>query len=222
MIHEFRNRQHAGQLLAEKLVEFADREDAIVLALPRGGVPVGFELAKRLRLPLDVVVVRKLGVPGHSELAMGAVASGGVRVLHRDLIAQVGIGEEEIELVTRRELEELARRESAYRSGRPHPLLARRTVLLVDDGVATGSTMEAAIDALRQHHPKAIVVAVPTIAASTKAELREQADDVVSVIAPHFFRSVGEWYADFSQTTDEEVTQILDEAAGGAAEQRRE
>ena len=205
----FRDRRDAGRLLAEKLAAYANRPDALVLALPRGGVPVAYEVARALGAPLDVFVVRKLGVPGYEELAMGAVATGGVRVLNDQLVERLGIPEQMIDAVAARELQELARRERRYRGGRPPPDVRGRTVILVDDGLATGATMHAAIEALRQQKPTRIVVAVPTASPETCEEMKTKADDVICAITPAPFQAVGRWYQDFSQTTDEEVEALL-------------
>ena len=213
----FRDRTEAGQLLAEKLTAYAGRHDVQVLALPRGGVPVAYEVAKALRAPLNVFVVRKLGVPGHEELAMGAIASGGVCVMNDDVVRALRIPERVIESVTARERQELERRERAYRGRRPAPDVEGRTVILVDDGLATGSTMRAAVAALRRLGPGRIVVAVPTAARSTCEEFRHLADECVCDITPEPFYAVGLWYADFSQTTDEEVRALLEQAQGHGA-----
>src|SRR3984893_2621582 len=205
----FRDRREAGRLLAEKLAAYANRPDVLVLALPRGGVPVGYEVARALGAPLDVFVVRKLGVPGYEELAMGAVATGGVRVLNEQLVERLGIPEQMIDAVAARERQELARRERLYRGGCPPPDVRGRTVILVDDGLATGATMHAAIEALRQQHPARIVVAVPTASPETCEEMKTKADDVICAITPEPFHAVGRWYRDFSQTTDEEVRLLL-------------
>jgi predicted phosphoribosyltransferase len=209
----FHNRSDAGQKLAAKLLNYANRPDVLVLALPRGGVPVGFEVAQALHAPLDVFLVRKLGVPGREELAMGALASGGVRVLNEDVVNQLGIHDEVIDAVTTEEARELTRRERAYRDDRPFPQVQGATILLVDDGLATGSTMRAAVAALRQQGPARIVVAVPVGAAETCDELRRIADEVVCVRTPEPFWAVGIWYEDFSQTTDEEVHDLLERVA---------
>jgi predicted phosphoribosyltransferase len=195
--------------LAEKLRTYANRLDVIVLALPRGGVPVAYEVATALRAPLDVFLVRKLGVPGYEELAMGAVATGGVRVLNEEIVQGLRIPDYVIDAVAAWELQELARRERVYRGDRPQPNVRGATVILVDDGLATGATMFAAIKALRQQQPAQIVVAVPTAAPKTCDEMKTQADDVVCAITPEPFHSVGLWYEDFSQTTDEEVRELL-------------
>lgn len=206
----FRDRVQAGQLLSRKLNHYADRTDVIVLALPRGGVPVGREVARLLHAPLDVFLVRKLGTPGQEELAMGAIASGGIRVLNDEVVDTLRVPPEVIDFVTARELRELARRERLYREGRPAPDVAGRTVILVDDGLATGSTMRAAVAALRQAKPKRIVVAVPVAAASTCRDLRGEAEEVVCLHMPEPFYSVGFWYEDFSQTSDEDIREMLE------------
>jgi erythromycin esterase-like protein/predicted phosphoribosyltransferase len=205
----FRDRREAGRRLAEKLVTYANRPDVLVLALPRGGVPVAYEVTRALGAPLDVFVVRKLGVPGYEELAMGAVATGGVRVLNDQLIERLGMPEPLIDAVTAREQQELTRRERLYRGGRPPPDVRGRTVILVDDGLATGATMQAAIEALRQQNPARIVVAVPTASPDTCDEMKKKADDVICAMTPEPFYAVGRWYQDFSQTTDEEVRELL-------------
>lgn len=206
----FKDRTEAGQFLAEKLIKYANRPDVIVLALPRGGVPVAYEVASRLKAPLDVFVVRKLGVPGHEELAMGAIASGGVRVLNPDVLSYIRIHEAIIDQVTECELSELQRREQLYRGTRRPLDLKGRTVIVVDDGLATGSTMRAAVKALRQKHPKKIVVAVPVGARETCDSFQNEVDTMaVCAITPEPFHSVGLWYRDFSQTTDEEVRDLL-------------
>ena len=205
----FRNRTDAGRQLAEKLAAYADRPDVLVLALPRGGVPVGFEVARALGAPLDVFLVRKLGVPGYEELAMGAVATGGVRVLNDEIVRGLGISEHEIDAVVARELRELSRRDRLYRGDRPPSDVAGRTVILVDDGLATGATMQAAVQALRQQQPGRIVAAVPTASPDTCQVLKAEADDVICAITPEPFFAVGHWYDDFTQTTDDEVRELL-------------
>jgi predicted phosphoribosyltransferase len=205
----FRDRREAGRLLATKLSAYANRPDVLVLALPRGGVPVAHEVARALGAPLDVFVVRKLGVPGYEELAMGAVASGGVRVLNHQLVRRLGIPNHLIESVAEQERQELARRERLYRGGRPTPDVRGRTVILVDDGLATGATMHAAVEALRQLQPARIVVAVPTASPETCEEMRAKVDDVICAITPEPFHAVGRWYQDFAQTTDDEVRNLL-------------
>ena len=210
---QFFNRTEAGQILAENLGSYANREDVVVLALPRGGVPVAAEVAKGLNAPLDVFVVRKLGLPGHPELAMGAIASGGVRVFNGEVVNALRIPDEVIDTVSGQELIELQRREKAYRAGLPPLDVEGKIVIVVDDGVATGSTMLAAVSALRQLNAGRIVVAAPVIAASTYYELRRAADEVAAVIMPENFYAVGLWYKDFSQTSDEEVRDLLAQAA---------
>jgi predicted phosphoribosyltransferase len=214
MVSRFQDRREAGRLLAEKLGAYANRPDVLVLALPRGGVPVAYEVARALRAPLDVFIVRKLGVPGYEELAMGAVATGGVRVLNDELVRALSIPDYVIDAITAWEREELARRERLYRGDRPPPDVQDRTVILVDDGLATGATMHAAIAALRQQQPDRIVVAVPTGSPQTCDALRAEVDDVICAITPEPFHSVGLWYKDFSQTTDDEVRELLARATG--------
>jgi predicted phosphoribosyltransferase len=209
----FLDRRAAGQALASRLASYADRADILVLALPRGGVPVAFEVARTLGAPLDVFLVRKLGAPGHEELALGAIASGGVRVLNDDLVRRLRITPSEIAEVTAREERELGRREAAYRGSRPRVPVAGRTVILVDDGLATGASMKAAVAALRAEQPARVVVAVPVAAADTCDELRRDVDDVVCAATPEPFVAVGAWYEDFAQTSDEEVRRLLAEAA---------
>ncbi|MGZ5536984.1 MAG: phosphoribosyltransferase [Chthoniobacterales bacterium] len=205
----FRDREEAGELLAEELKSFADHDDVIVLALPRGGVPVGAQIAKHLHLPLDVFLVRKLGLPGYPELAMGAIASGGARALNMDVFHSVHIPREMFDDVVAREQEELARREKAYRDDLPPPHVKGKTVILVDDGIATGSTMMAAIGALRKLHAGKIVVAAPVIAESTLNQIKHAADKVVVILVPELFYGVGGVYEDFSQTTDSQVRELL-------------
>lgn len=208
----FRDRYEAGETLAEQLRQYAGRPDVVVLALPRGGVPVGYVVARELGVPLDVFVVRKLGTPGQPELAMGAIASGGVRVLNPDVVDAMGIPEWAIERVTAEEQAELERRERQYRGERP-PLDARgKTAILVDDGLATGSTMRAAAAALRLEGAAKIVVAVPVASRATCDQLRAEGDDVVCASTPEPFYAVGQWYKDFAQTTDEEVHDLLERA----------
>jgi putative phosphoribosyl transferase len=214
----FRDRREAGRLLAADLRVYAGRDDATVLALPRGGVPVAYEVARALGLPLDVFIVRKLGVPGHEELALGAIASGGVRVLNEDVVRHVPNADRVIERVTAEETRELARREIEYRDGRTAPELRGKTVILVDDGLATGATMRAAVTALRKREVAAVVVGVPVASPDACAELREEVDEIVCGLTPAHFRAVGQFYEDFSQTTDEEVQRLLTSAA--AAERR--
>jgi putative phosphoribosyl transferase len=209
----FRDRVEAGRLLAEHLRAYEGRDDAIVLALPRGGVPVAYEVAKALGLPLGVFVVRKLGVPGHEELAMGAIASGGVLLLDEGLVRALGLGREELEQAVASEVRELQRREEAYTGGREPPELEGKTVILVDDGLATGSTMRAAAEAVRRLNPARIVVAVPVASPETCEEFRDVVDETVCVLTPSPFRAVGLWYDDFSQTSDDEVRRLLADAA---------
>jgi putative phosphoribosyl transferase len=206
----FKNRTEAGQFLAEKLTKYANRPDVVVLALPRGGVPVAYEVAKQLNAPLDVFVVRKLGVPGHEELAMGAIAAGGVRVLNPDVLSYLLIHEAIIDRVAEFELSELKRRERLYRGNRPPLEVKGKTVIIVDDGLATGSTMRAAVKALRQKQPNKIVVAVPVGARETCDSFKNEVDTMaVCAITPEPFQAVGLWYQDFSQTTDDEVHELL-------------
>jgi predicted phosphoribosyltransferase len=212
MERAFANRTEAGCLLAEKLIKYADRDDVIVLGLPRGGVPVAYEVAKRLRAPLDVFIVRKLGVPGFEELAAGAIASGGVRVLNEDVMRAIPHGDEAIEAVTARETAELERREHEYRDGRPAPELRDRVVILVDDGLATGATMRAAVKGLRQSGAAKIVVAVPVGPPETCHEIEQDADETICLSTPDFFQAVGQYYEDFSQTSDDDVRELLSSA----------
>ncbi len=212
MESRFKNRLDAGRFLAERLSKYANRPDVQVLALPRGGVPVGYEVATALNAPLDVFLVRKLGVPGHEELAMGAIATGGVQVLNHDLIAHLRISDEVIAEVVTREQRELQRRENLYRGGHAARPVHDRVALLVDDGLATGSSMRAAALALHQHKPSAIVVAVPVAAQQTCDEFRAEVDEVICAVTPEPFYAVGLWYEDFSQTTDEEVRDLLGRA----------
>jgi putative phosphoribosyl transferase len=212
MVARFRDRREAGERLAAALGEYANQRDVIVLALPRGGVPVGFEVARALGVPLDIFVVRKLGLPGHEELAMGALASGGVRVLDPDLIRVAGVSEDDVERVTAAEQTELQRRERLYRGDRPFPDVAGKTVILVDDGLATGATMQAAVAATRAKGPARVIVAVPVAAAETCDAFHAIADDVICAVTPEPFRAVGVWYEDFSETTDDEVRALLERA----------
>lgn len=205
----FKDRADAGRLLAEQLSAYANRPDVLVLALPRGGVPVAFEIAHELHAPLDIFLVRKLGVPGHEELAMGAIATGGVCVLNKEVISYLGISQEEIEPVAATEQKELERRERIYRDNRPPPDLQGRTVILVDDGLATGSTMHAAVEAARKQSPARIVVAVPIAAPAVCNDFKEEVDEIVCGLTPESFFAVGFWYQDFSQTTDEEIRELL-------------
>lgn len=210
----YADRRDAGRALAAALApRYAGAPDLAVLALPRGGVPVGFEVARRLGGPLDVFVVRKLGLPGQEELALGAVASGGVRVLNEDLVQRLRVPRGVIDEVTATEMHELARRELAYRAGRPPLDVSGRIAILVDDGLATGSTMRAAVAGLRQRGPRRVVIGVPIAPTSTCEELAPEVDDIVCAVTPEPFFAVGQWYEDFSQTTDAEVRELLDEAA---------
>jgi putative phosphoribosyl transferase len=204
-----KDRAEAGRLLADRLSGYAYREDVLVLALPRGGVPVAFEIAKRLNTPLDVFVVRKLGVPWHQELAMGAIATGGIRVLNDDVVKAYGLTDDEIALAEVKEKREMERRERAYRGERAAPEVRGRTVILVDNGVATGTTMLAAIAALRELQPARVIVAVAVAPRSTYEQLRAEADEVVCLFAPETLYAVSLWYEDFEQTTDEEVRDLL-------------
>ena len=213
MSDHFHNRIDAGERLARKLTKYAQRADVLVLALPRGGVPVGFVVARQLQVPLDVLIVRKLGVPGQEELAMGAIALGAACALNPKVISDLGISNDTIAAAIAREQPELERRARAYRGSRPAPDVRDRTVILVDDGIATGATMKTAVQALRAELPRRLVVAAPTIAAETCDRLREEADEVVAVLTPVDFSSVGQWYADFTQTTDAEVCELLAKAA---------
>ncbi len=212
----FRNRSEAGQLLAGKLGHYAGRPDVIVLALPRGGVPVAAEIARRLRLPLDVLLVRKLGVPGHPELAMGAIAAGGVEVLNHALIEELGVPAAAVQQVAVREQLELDRRDRLFRGNRPPLNVQDRTAIVVDDGLATGATMEAAIYALQRSGAAEVVVAVPVGARETCERLAGIADDVVCLSMPEPMNAVGLWYQDFTQTSDEEVRRLLDEFGSSA------
>jgi len=209
----FIDRRHAGRVLASRLTDYAGRDDVIVLALPRGGVPVAYEVASALGVPMDIFLVRKLGTPGHRELAMGAIASGGVRVLNEDVVRWYGISEAAIEHIAREEQEELARRERAYRDDRPAPDLANRIVILIDDGLATGSTMRAAAHAVRAQRPARVVIAVPVGAPQTCSELAAIADEVICVNTPEPFSAVGQWYLNFDQTDDTEVRELLRKSA---------
>ncbi len=208
----FRDRRDAGRKLAQELSTYAGRPDVIILALPRGGVPVAYEVALALNTPLDIFIVRKLGLPGREELAFGAIASGGVRVLNDDIVQTLKIPQTMIDMVTRRELQELERRERAYRGDRHGPEVHGRTVILIDDGLATGASMRAAVAALRLQNPARIVVAVPTAAPETCEAFRPEVDEIVCATTPEPFYGVSRWYEDFSQTTDEEVRALLEEA----------
>ena len=208
----FQNRTEAGRELAERLTAYTNREDVIVLGIPRGGVIVAYEVARELNAPLDVFMLRKLGVPGHEEFAFGAIASGGVRVLDRHVIRTLGLSNLDIELVTSMEKKELKRRELAYRGERPALLLKGRTVIVVDDGIATGASMHAGLTALRELEPTHIVVAVPVAPASVCSLLKPGVDELVCVSAPLSFRGVGQFYDDFSQVSDAEVIELLKRA----------
>jgi predicted phosphoribosyltransferase len=208
----FLDRADAGRQLAKTLTAYGGRSDVVILGLPRGGVPVAFEVARELRAPLDVFLVRKLGVPGHPELAMGAIAEGGVEVLNDDLIRDLGIPQKMVQEVAVRERMELDRRDTLYRGGRPLPAVRGRIVILVDDGLATGSTMQAAVTALRRLEPASIVVAAPVGAHETCDRLGQFANEVVCLIAPQQFQAVGLWYDQFAQTTDDEVKQLVGSA----------
>jgi len=212
----FRDRAEAGRHLLSKLGAYQGRPDVLVLGLPRGGIPVAYEVARGLGAPLDVFVVRKLGVPGQEELAMGAIATGGVRIVNRDVVDALHIPPDVVDRAAVEEARELERREQSYRGERPEPQVAGKTVILVDDGLATGSTMRAAVAALRQQGPARIVVAVPVAAPSTCQELRREVDEIVCFATPEPFMAVGRFYDDFAQTTDEEVTELLAAARAGA------
>jgi putative phosphoribosyl transferase len=214
----FRDRVDAGEILARHLDHFYGRDDVLVLALPRGGVPVGFQVARALGAPLDVFLVRKLGVPGHEELAMGAIASGGVRVMNHQVVRMSGVTPRQIAAAVAREEEELRRREREYRGERPMPEVRGKTVILVDDGLATGATMRAAAQALEAQGPARLVVAVPVAAAETCREFTAEVDEVVCAVTPEPFWGVGMWYQDFGQTTDDEVRELLRRAATGPGE----
>lgn len=205
----YADRREAGQVLAERLRKYTGRGDTVVLALPRGGVPVAFEVAEALGAPMEVFLVRKLGTPGHRELAMGAIASGGIRVLNEEVVRWLGITPEQIDAVAADELRELERRQAVYLDGRAPLPLEGRVVILVDDGLATGSTMRAAVQAVKQRGPSHVVVAVPVGAPDSCAEMSTVADEVICGRTPHPFSAVGQWYADFAQTTDEEVLALL-------------
>ena len=208
----FKNRREAGWSLAKKLEHYGGRDDVVVLALPRGGVPVGYEVAVRLKVPLEIFLVRKLGVPGHEEYAMGAIASGGLWFVNDEVVRQIGITREQIKRIVEREEQELERRTENYGTEFSRGDVRGQTVILVDDGLATGSTMRAAIAALKQKHPAKIVVGVPVASSSTCEELEREVDEVVCVRQPGHFYAVGEWYEDFSQTSDDEVRELLHRA----------
>jgi len=220
MAARFRDRFEAGRVLASLLKHRAHDPDCIVLALPRGGVPVGYEVARALQAPLDVFIVRKLGLRGHPEFAIGAIGSGGVRVLNSEAVRALNVSDAEIEDTARQEQEELERREVIFRGTRPPVDVHGRNVILVDDGLATGSTMRAAVVALRQKHPRSITVAVPVSATDSCHEFRADVDEIICARTPEPFIAVGLWYDDFTQTTDEEVRELLEEAAGFASAER--
>lgn len=215
----FVNRNDAGRRLAEELAGYRNRSDVVVLGIPRGGVPVAFEVAKRLSAPLDIFLLRKLGVPGHEELAFGAIASGGVRWLDLEVIRALRISDEAIESVTTAEVKELKRRERAYRGEQPPLNVKGKTVIVVDDGIATGSSIRAGIQALRQLQPARIVVAAPVAPIRTCNQLKSEADDVVCVLTPQSFYAIGQFYEDFSQVSDEEVLALLGKATQAAMKQ---
>jgi putative phosphoribosyl transferase len=208
----FQDRREAGQALAKELSDYADREDVVVLGLPRGGVPVAFEVSEALDVPLDVFVVRKLGLPRNPELAMGAIASGGVRVMNDEVLRRSSVSDEEIEAVVEEERDKLEAREKIYRGARPRVDLEGKTVLLVDDGLATGATMRAAVSALREHDPAKVVVTVPTAPPETCSEFEDRVDEILCLETPRSFMGVGGSYRDFSQTTNEEVRDLLERA----------
>lgn len=218
----FQDRVEAGRRLAAKLAGYADRDDVLVLAIPRGGVAVAFEVAQALRAPLDILLVRKLGAPGQRELAMGAIASGGVRVLNRQVVDELGITEKQLAETVAVQEAELERRERLYRGARPGVSVQGKVVILVDDGIATGSSMLAAIDALRTLHPKKIVVAVPVASFHADQEMNRAADDFVSVLRPESFFAIGEFYGNFAQMEDSEVQALLERAAHSLAVARQQ
>lgn len=208
----FKNREDAGRKLANKLLKYTHRNDVIILALPRGGVPVAYEVAKKLKVPMDVFLVRKLGVPGQEELAMGAIASGGVEVLNKDIVQSIGISRNTIDKVAEKEHKELERREKYYRGDRPKPEIKGKHVMLIDDGLATGASMRSAVRAVRSWNPAEVIVAVPTSAPDTCELFEYEADKIICLSTPEPFYGVGAWYEDFSQTTDEEVSDLLEKA----------
>lgn len=211
-MEKFIGRCEAGKILANKLKIYANRSDVLLLALPRGGVPVAYEIAESLSIPLDVFIVRKLGVPGHEELAMGAIAIGGTVVFNEEIVHQLHISKAVIDQIIKLEQDELNRREIKYRGNRPFPKLTGKTIILVDDGIATGATMKAAIQALRQLKPASIIIAVPVAGIETCEEMEKIADKVICPLKPQYFYAVGQWYQDFSQTSDEEVYELLNKA----------
>jgi putative phosphoribosyl transferase len=208
-VTQFRDRTEAGRLLASKLSEYTNRKDVLVLALPRGGVPVGFEVAKALNVPLDIIVVRKLGVPGHEELAMGAIAPGGLRVLDAGVVQRSHVSNSTIDSIVAKEQAEMERREKVYRGNSPAPEVRDKTVILVDDGLATGSTMRVAAAAVRRGEPAQIVVAVPTAPPSSVHDLRTEVDELIAYMTPRLFFGVGQWYQKFNQVSDDEVCALL-------------
>ena len=208
----FKDRKDAGKKLAQKLSAYSERPNGLILALPRGGVPVAYEVALSLRIPVDIFIVRKLGVPGREELAFGAIASGGVRVLNGDVVRMLSIPDEVINFVAKREFQELQRREQLYRGNRPAPDVRNRTVILIDGGLATGASMRAAVAGLRALHPARIVIAVPTAAPEACEAFQSEVDEIICAVTPELFYGVGRWYEDFSQVTDEEVRTLLQEA----------
>ena len=211
-MRQFRNRHEAGKELAQRLSKFYEQPNVVVLALPRGGVPVGYEVALALNAPLDIFIVRKLGLPGQKELAIGAIASGGIRILNETIIHELKLDQAVINRITEQELQELKRREGHYHGNRTVPEIHDRTVILVDDGLATGASMLAAVHALRRQHPAKTIVAIPVAASQAIDLLRSEVDEVIYVLAPEPFEGVGKWYERFSQTTDDEVHSILDDA----------
>jgi putative phosphoribosyl transferase len=217
VLEGFLDRAQAGQLLAERLASYANRADVVVVGLPRGGVPVAFEIAKALHAPLDVLVVRKLPTPGQPELAMGAVAPGGVVIVNREIVRDLHIPEPVLQAVAAEKQQEVARREQRYRGTRPPIDVRNRTVILVDDGLATGSTMRAAVTALLSQRPTKLIVAVPVAARWVAQSLRQQVDDVVCLMTPEPFYAIGQWYQDFLPVSDEEVRRLLDAAAKAMA-----
>jgi predicted phosphoribosyltransferase len=208
-VNRFKDRHDAGRQLAEELTNYQNREDVILLALPRGGVPVGYEIARELGIRLDVYLVRKLGVPGHEELAFGAISTGGVKTFNEDVVRSVGLTDREIDPVVEREEAELRRREEAYRGDAPAPEIEDQVAILVDDGLATGASMRAAVESVRQQGPKETVVAVPTAPPDTCQKLSRTADAVYCLMTPEPFGGVGAWYEDFAQTSDEEVRELM-------------
>jgi putative phosphoribosyl transferase len=209
IMDKYFDRYEAGKVLAEYLNNYTNKPNTIVLALPRGGVPVAYEVAKALSIPLDIFIVRKLGTPNHEELAMGAIATGGILVFNDDIIQELDIPKKQIDEVIRRESQELNRRNKKYRGNRTFPDIEGKTIILVDDGIATGATIKAAIKALRLQHPASIIVAVPVAAISTCEEIASTVDKIICPLAPKHFNAVGAWYENFSQTEDEEVHELL-------------